>query len=333
MAYALSLLEKSPLAEGENATQALARTLTLAKKAEQWGYRRFWVAEHHNTAGVAFSSPEILIAHLLAHTKHIRIGSGGVMLQHYSAYKVAENFNLLATLAPGRVDLGVGKAPGGLPLATHALQGHFQADLRPDFASQIIQLNAYLTDQAEQILDTAGLHAYPLPDIAPQPFLLGASLESAQLAVSQGWQFVFAAHLNSDPEETARALDYYRQHNGGKSALVGIAAIAAETSAKAAALVNDLQQFRVHVKGGQSVTVGSEQQAAEYVRQAGVSDYRIEPRQAKVLHGTAQQVHEQLEDYQQRYGVEEFIIDTPVNQPEARLASIGLLAPKVSVAA
>ncbi|RTF74564.1 MsnO8 family LLM class oxidoreductase, partial [Serratia marcescens] len=118
MAYALSILEKSPIADGESAAQALARTLQLAQRAERWGYRRFWLAEHHNTPQLACPSPEVLIGYLLGQTSHIRIGSGGVMLQHYSAYKVAENFNLLAALAPGRVDLGVGKAPGGLPLAT-----------------------------------------------------------------------------------------------------------------------------------------------------------------------------------------------------------------------
>ncbi len=110
MSYRISILDKSPLAAGETAAQALARTLTLAQHAEAWGYHRFWVAEHHNTDQLASPSPELVIAWLLGHTRRIRLGSGGVMLQHYSPYKVAENFNLLATLAPGRIDLGVGKA-------------------------------------------------------------------------------------------------------------------------------------------------------------------------------------------------------------------------------
>lgn len=121
MAYALSLLDKSPLAKGESATDALQRTVALAQLAERLDYRRFWVAEHHNVPELASSSPEVLIAFLLAHTSRIRIGSAGVMIQHYSPYKVAENFHLLASLAPGRVDLCVGKAPGGLPLSTRAL--------------------------------------------------------------------------------------------------------------------------------------------------------------------------------------------------------------------
>ena len=120
MSYRISILDKSPLAAGETAAQALTRTLTLAQRAEAWGYHRFWIAEHHNTDQLASPSPELAIAWILGQTRRIRVGS--IMLQHYSPYKVAENFNMLASLAPGRVDLGVGKSPGGLPLSTRALQ-------------------------------------------------------------------------------------------------------------------------------------------------------------------------------------------------------------------
>lgn len=122
MSYQLGLLDQSPIPEGASAFDALQQTVRLAQKAEEWGYSRFWVSEHHNTEQLAGSSPEVLISYLLARTNSIRIGSGGVMLQHYSPFKVAENFHVLSSLAPGRVDLGVGKAPGGLPLSTKALQ-------------------------------------------------------------------------------------------------------------------------------------------------------------------------------------------------------------------
>lgn len=112
MSWRISILDKSPIAENETAADALARTLALAQQAENLGYHRFWIAEHHNTPQLASPSPELLIAWILGQTTRIRVGSGGVMLQHYSPYKVAENFNVLAALAPGRVDLGVGKAPG-----------------------------------------------------------------------------------------------------------------------------------------------------------------------------------------------------------------------------
>ncbi|HEJ7919646.1 MsnO8 family LLM class oxidoreductase [Serratia marcescens] len=321
MAYALSILEKSPIADGESAAQALARTLHLAQQAERWGYRRFWLAEHHNTPQLACPSPEVLIGYLLGQTSRIRIGSGGVMLQHYSAYKVAENFNLLAALAPGRVDLGVGKAPGGLPLATQALQAAYDRQHKPAFPQQLSQLTAYLNDDAEP-----GLSATPLPPHAAQRFLLGASKESAALAAESGWAFVFAAHLNGNPQDISAALAHYAAHSGGRKALLAVAAIAAPSAEQAAALAADIQQYRVHVAGEQSVTVGSLAQAESFVQQAGATDYRIEPRESHILLGTAPQVHQQLAQLQQRYGVDEFIIDTPIAEPSARLTSLQLLA-------
>src|SRR5262245_32064940 len=125
MTYVLSLLDKSPIDPDKTAAEALHETTRLAGRAEELGLYRFWVAEHHDMPTLASSAPEILIAHLLAHTSRIRVGAGGVMLQHYSAYKVSETFNLLAALSSGRVDLGVGKAPGGFPYSTRALQKAF----------------------------------------------------------------------------------------------------------------------------------------------------------------------------------------------------------------
>ena len=122
MPYAISLLDKSPVAEGTSAAEALQTSVAFAQAAERLGYHRIWLAEHHGTPQLASSAPEIVVAHLLAATRRIRIGTGGVLLQHYSPFKVAEVFGLLASLAPGRVDLGIGKAPGGLPYGTKALQ-------------------------------------------------------------------------------------------------------------------------------------------------------------------------------------------------------------------
>jgi luciferase family oxidoreductase group 1 len=143
MSYRLSILDKSPVGEAETAAIALARTLRLAQLAETWGYHRFWIAEHHNTTQLASPSPELVIAWILGQTQRIRVGSGGVMLQHYSPYKVAENFNLLASLAPGRVDLGVGKAPGGLPLSTQALQLGVHQNEKGSFAEQHSQRRSH----------------------------------------------------------------------------------------------------------------------------------------------------------------------------------------------
>lgn len=326
MNYALSLLDKSPIDGNEGERQALARTFHLARRAEKWGFRRFWVAEHHNNPRLASSSPEVLIAFLLAHTSRIRIGSGGVMLQHYSAYKVAENFNLLATIAPGRVDLGVGKAPGGLPLSTQALQGAIDPARKPSFAQQLAELDGFLRNTASATDPEATLNANPVPSVPAQRFLLGASIESAKLAAAHGWDFVYAAHLNGDEALLDKVFDVYRAATGGKTPLLAVGVIAAQTEAAAESLAGDLRRFKVEVVGGQGATVGSLAQAEEYVRQAGITDYRIEEKMPTVLRGTAASIHAELDRLHRRHGIGEFVLDCPVTEAAARLTSIELLA-------
>ncbi|MCG7389754.1 MsnO8 family LLM class oxidoreductase [Pantoea sp. ACRSB] len=332
MSYRLSLLDKSPVLADESASSALQRTLQLAQLAERWGYHRFWLAEHHNIAQLASPSPEVLIAWIIAQTQHIRVGSGGVMLQHYSPYKVAENFNLLASLAPGRIDLGVGKAPGGLPLSTRALQAGVNAEAKGSFADQLRQLSQWLDAAPQKAVDEESLYATPLPSRPASRFLLGASEESATLAAQQGWQLVFAAHLNGDSQLMENTLaTYYRL--SGQRALVAVQAVVADSPAEADLLVNGLRHYHVKVNGGQGVNVGSLEQAERYVRQGGFTDYVIEPRTPSLLKGTAAQVRAQLDALHQRYAVEEFIIDTPVGEPKARIRSLELLAATHLVAA
>lgn len=332
MAYRLSLLDKAPVLQGESPTAALQRTLQMAQRAEEWGYHRFWLAEHHNTAQLASPSPEVLIAWIIAQTRHIRVGSGGVMLQHYSPYKVAENFNLLASLAPGRIDLGVGKAPGGLPLSTHALQQGVDAAKKGSFAEQLQLLDSWLKPgQADP--DDEGLAATPLPPRLANRFLLGASEESARLAASLGWQFVFAAHLNGDRQLLEHALSTYSRLSQGQRALVAVQVVVADSPAGADLLVANLRHYHVAVKDGPSVNVASLEQAERYVRQGGYRDYQIEPRTPSLLKGTAAQVHAQLDALHHNFDIDEFVIDTPITEPVARLQSLELLATHHLVAA
>ncbi|MGF9658147.1 MsnO8 family LLM class oxidoreductase [Pantoea agglomerans] len=332
MAYRLSLLDKAPVLQGESPTAALQRTLQMAQRAEEWGYHRFWLAEHHNTAQLASPSPEVLIAWIIAQTRHIRVGSGGVMLQHYSPYKVAENFNLLASLAPGRIDLGVGKAPGGLPLSTHALQQGVDAAKKGSFAEQLQLLDSWLKPgQADP--DDEDLAATPLPSRPANRFLLGASEESARLAASLGWQFVFAAHLNGDRKLLEHALSTYSRLSQGQRALVAVQVVVADSPAGADLLVANLRHYHVAVKDGPSVNVASLEQAERYVRQGGYRDYQIEPRTPSLLKGTASQVHAQLDALHHNFDIDEFVIDTPITEPVARLQSLELLATHHLVAA
>lgn len=322
--YALSLLDKSPISSDESATAALSNTVKLATRAEELGYRRFWVAEHHGSNELASSAPEVLIAWILSHTSSIRVGSGGVMLQHYSPYKVAEVFNVLSSLAPGRVDLGVGKAPGGLPQSTAALQ-IYRSD-RPDFEEQLAELEVFLDHAFQAGRSAERAFAGPQPVVAADRFLLGASPASARLAASQGWNFVFAGHLNGDPENLRLSLEAYRRESSGRSPILALAAYASENAADAASAISELKVFKVFLDNGQSVSLGRREQAEEFARQAGAKEYRIEERKPSVLHGTPDSIHAELARLSALYGVEEFVLEPPPVGADRRLASIELLA-------
>jgi len=205
----LSILDQCPANGPETATEAFQNTIELARKAEEWGYHRFWVAEHHGSNRVMGSSPEVLISHLLAKTTRIRVGAGGVMLQHYSPYKVAENFNVLASLAPGRVDLGIGSGPGGLPQSTRALQQEMGPGTTP-LPDKLLDLDRFLHNKLEGSHPFYGLKVSPAP---PQPadlYLLGTTPSSAELAASLGMPYVFALFLNHDEAVMHEAIETYR---------------------------------------------------------------------------------------------------------------------------
>ncbi|MES1163045.1 MAG: MsnO8 family LLM class oxidoreductase, partial [Rhizobacter sp.] len=214
MAYSLSLLDKSLIPDGFGATDAFAATISLAQHAEQLGYRRFWLAEHHGNRGYAGSAPEVLASHILARTSRIRVGTGGVMLQHYSPFKVAEIFRVLSALAPGRVDLGVGKAPGGLPLTTRALQWLHDPKATPDFAARLAELDGLLSGSLATEHPLAGAVVSPASASALDRILLGGSPDSAALAARLGWDFVYAGHFNGDPANLADSVEAYRKAGG-----------------------------------------------------------------------------------------------------------------------
>lgn len=324
MSYELSILDKCPVNEGETSQQALFNTVELARTAEQWGYKRFWIAEHHNTSTLASPAPEIMIAWVLAHTQKIKVGSGGVMLQHYSPYKVAENFNLLASLAPGRVELGIGKAPGGFPLSTRALQAGKDPASQGTFSEQLTLLDQYLhptpsADPAERLLAT------PLPVHAAQPYLLGASRDSAQLAATLGWQFVFAAHLNGDKNILSQFIHFWKQHSQ-QPVIVALQVIVSEDAQQAKKQAQTLQLWQVTLQNGQHVTVGSEAQAETFSRQSDVPVVAVARKPTTVLAGSPSQVLSALDDLHQQFAIDEFMLDIPVTDPQDRRETVRLLA-------
>jgi luciferase family oxidoreductase group 1 len=324
MTYSLSLLDKSPIADGATAADALRFTVTLAKRAEALGFKRFWIAEHHGSPGLASSAPEIVVAHILAHTSRIRVGSGGVMLQHYSPFKVAESFKVLAALGPGRVDLGIGKAPGGLPMTTKALQWLHAKGEKPDFDTQLAQLDAFLDWGVEEQHPLAGAIALPIPPESAERILLGGSPDSAALAARLGWQFCYAGHFNGDEANIERSVETYRDATG-RAPLLALYAVAAPTQQEADQLVGPLRIFKLQLATGQSVNLATAEAAAEFARQTGATDYRIDERHPHVVKGTAGQVRRHLEALSERYGIDEFVVDSPLQSYPERLRSVELL--------
>src|SRR5690554_6558397 len=187
----LGVLDQIYVSEGRTATEGLHESTRLIQATEKLGYSRFWVSEHHAMPALAFSSPEVLVAHLAAATTRIRIGSGGIMLPHYSAYKVAENFRLLEALHPGRIDLGLGRAPGGMPLATRALQQDKYVDINK-YPQQVLDIIGYFYDNLPAGHSFEKLLAAPNIPTAPEVWLLGSSGDSARIAASLGTSYGFA---------------------------------------------------------------------------------------------------------------------------------------------
>ena len=190
----LSDLDLSPIREGSTSTEALNNSIVLAQELEKLGYHRFWVSEHHDTKSLAGSSPEILISSIAAKTKNIRVGSGGVMLHNYSPYKVAENFKVLEALYPNRIDLGVGRAPGGMPLSTKALmQG--KSIFNDDYQEKVLDLVRFIYDIVPEEHEFSGLKATPLINTYPEIHILGSSGGSAGLAAGIGASYAYAQFI------------------------------------------------------------------------------------------------------------------------------------------
>jgi luciferase family oxidoreductase group 1 len=203
----LSVLDQSPIRKGATAIQAVQETIELAKFTEQLGYTRYWVAEHHNTDIIAGSAPEVLLAHLAAHTKTMRIGSGGIMLPNHSALKVAESFRLLEALAPGRIDLGMGRAPGTDRITASILNPSNQFR-EQDFVEQLMDLRNYLHDTADPGTIQQKIRAIPQVDTVPSQWLLSSSGQSALFAAHFGMGFSFAHFIN--PVGGPQAVKLYR---------------------------------------------------------------------------------------------------------------------------
>ncbi|MUG69968.1 MULTISPECIES: LLM class flavin-dependent oxidoreductase [Paenibacillus] len=328
MGIKLSMLDQTPILLEETPSQAFRHTIELARLAEQLGYYRFWVSEHHDSDRVAGTSPEVLISHLLAKTESLRIGSGGVMLQHYSPYKVAENFNVLASLAPGRVDLGVGRAPGGLPRSTRALQqGVTEA---ATLSEKLVELQYYVTNRVPAGHPLAGIVAGPIAEQPAEIYVLGTSVSSAEIAAESGLPYVYALFINSDENTAHEAfrtyLDRYQpKYGNGPQPILALSVIVADSEEEAQELAGEYKLVKIKLASGRTLTVTTIEQAEEFGQQSN-EEYTIETQQAQITKGTKESVRRQLLELQRAYGVEEFIVvSTNLKNFEQRKRSYTLL--------
>ncbi|MED4463693.1 LLM class flavin-dependent oxidoreductase [Metabacillus fastidiosus] len=324
MVFKLSILDQSPIRHNETAFEAFQNTIKLAKKAEELGYDRFWVSEHHHSDELGGSAPEILISYLLAETKSIRIGSGGVMLQHYSPYKVAEQFNVLASLSPGRVDLGVGKGPGGLPLSTRALQID-RLTASEEFSEKLLDLKSFIQNDLPSEHKLFGLHATPIPPEQPEIFLLGASVESAELAAKLGISYVFAQFINSDENVLAESARTFHSRKLGESKfIVALSIVVGQTDGEAEELVTDYTNIKIKLASGKRVTVKTIEQAEQFISELN-EEYTIEIKEAHVIKGSKETVRSKLLQLKEELQLDEIIVVTPVEKFEKKLQSYILL--------
>ncbi|MEH0158607.1 LLM class flavin-dependent oxidoreductase [Limibacter armeniacum] len=323
----LSILDQSPIAGSDTPAQALANTTSLAKHAEKWGYHRFWVSEHHNTKTLAGSTPEVLIAHLAANTEKIRLGSGGVMLPHYSAYKVAENFNLLATLYPDRIDLGVGRAPGTDAPAIYALNSHKGNYDTDRFPEQIAELKAFTSGPVNA--GGSKLYASPVPEVAPPIWVLSSSGFGAQHAAGQGVGFALAHFIN--PLGGPEAMQKYREEfiperkTDQPQGLVCVFVNCADTEEKALELQRTMDILMLYVETGRRVPVLPYEEIRK-IQLSPMEEARIMHNRNRMVFGTPASVKKQLENLAEQYGSDEVMVVTITHDFKDRLRSYELLA-------
>ncbi|WP_226037200.1 LLM class flavin-dependent oxidoreductase [Aquibacillus saliphilus] len=324
----LSILDQTPIPEGSSARTEIINTVRLAQIAERLGYHRFWLSEHHlETQG--HSSPEILIPHIAANTSAIRVGSGGVMLPHYSAYKVAKNFRLLEALYPNRIDLGVGRAPGGIPLATMALQ-EGKANHQDQFARQIEDLIYYLTGSNGQGHRFQGLKAMPDIDTIPELFVLGSSGGSAGLASTYGVSYAYAQFISG--QHGGEVIENYQQMfqpsllQQRSHSIVGFFVVCAETDEQAERLASSMDvEFIKVARGEKSKGILSPELAVNYPFTTSDRQLVYENRKRMVV-GSPEKIKMTLLQYSEEYKTDEFILATMMFDFHTKVKSYQLLS-------
>ena len=319
----LSVLDLAPIGTGSTATAALATSTKLVQLVEDLGFRRYWVAEHHGMPGIASSSPAVLIAHLAAVTERIRVGSGGVMLPNHQPLVIAEQFGTLASLFPGRIDLGLGRAPGSDQLTARALRRNLGSDA-DEFPQDVVELQDYFSDQPRQ-----QVRAVPGTGLKVPLWILGSSLFGAQLAAALGLPYAFASHFA--PQQMMQAVALYRATFKPSAQLdkpyvmLGFNVFAADTDDQARLLATSMQQAFVNLRTGRPGKLQPPKPG--YLESLG-------PQEAAMLDqvlscsaiGSPDTVKRSLDAFIARTGADELMITSQIFDHQARLHSYEITA-------
>jgi luciferase family oxidoreductase group 1 len=324
----LSVLDQSPIADGATGADALRNSVDLARRAEQLGFHRYWVAEHHGTPALACASPEVLIAAIGAATSRIRVGSGGVMLPHYSPLKVAETFTMLAGLFPGRIDLGLGRAAGTDPATTFALQRDRRAVAPDDFPQQLAELLGYLRNALPPDHPFARLaEILPGRPEIPDLWLLGSSPQSGIWAAEAGLPYAFADFIS--PTGAPIAARYREEFTPGvidaPRVIAAVTAICAETDAEAERLASSSRMLFTLLREGKLLPVPTVETAVRFFEERG-RDFTKQPPGRRAIVGSPAKVRAGLEAVAEEYGADEIMIVAITHDHDARMRSYELIA-------
>ena len=318
-----SLLNQSPLLINHTVEESLQHTTKLAKMADELGYTRYFVSEHHNMEHVIGTSPEVLVTHLLNHTKNINIGAGGVMLSHHNPFHVAEQFQLISHLAPGRVDLGVGKAPGGTPLATEALQHELRDDI-DSFNDRFLKLKSYIDgthnnrEHLKISLDTESSR--------PTMYLLGGSPTSAEFAAKNDVNFIFAHFIKNDPSLLKEVAKVYKETNPNGKVIVALSVLVAESEEEKLQLIKENELYVITFESGKSLRVVNKEQVNDFVK-TSAEKFEVNKQEPHMIIGSAEEILKELEDISAEIGIDEFMFHLPTNDHTIREKTVEALAP------
>jgi luciferase family oxidoreductase group 1 len=331
--FRLGVVDQSPVPTGGSGADAVRETLRLAVEAERLGLSRIWLAEHHSTNSFAGSAPEVLIASVAAATTRIRVGSGGVLLPHYSPLKVAEQFRMLETLYPGRIDLGIGRAPGGDPRTTLAL--HYGRHLSIEqMEEQVGELIGWLSNAFPREHPWGRVKAMPRGDAVPDVWLLGSGGSSGRVAARLGTGYAFAQFISGeDGSQLVRSYrEDFRATEGAPApkALLAVGVVCAETDEEAGRLAASLELWRRRILHGRDRGIPSPEEALAELGPGWTPPDPHDPR-ARVVAGGPRTVATALGRLAERYEVDEVLAVTVTHDYEARLRSYRLLAEELRI--